>query len=120
MAIQNRRGEYVNFDPTKMKPGEFAIVQTGDPNSTDGAGIYICTYTGTVKRLVSTLEVSDLVDDAMAEELATKVDKVEGKTLSTNDYTAAEKTKLAGIATGATKVQFADSNSDGHIVVSFE
>ena len=31
-----------------------------------------------------------------------KVDKVAGKDLSTNDYTTAEKTKLAGIATGAT------------------
>lgn len=30
-----------------------------------------------------------------------KVDKVEGKDLSTNDYTTAEKAKLAGIATGA-------------------
>ena len=33
--------------------------------------------------------------------LGTKVDKVTGKVLSTNDYTTAEKTKLAGIATGA-------------------
>lgn len=32
-----------------------------------------------------------------------KVDKVEGKGLSTNDYTTAEKTKLAGIAEGANK-----------------
>lgn len=31
----------------------------------------------------------------------TKVDKVDGKGLSTNDYTTAEKTKLSGIATGA-------------------
>lgn len=31
-----------------------------------------------------------------------KVDKVSGKQLSTNDYTTAEKTKLAGVATGAT------------------
>lgn len=31
----------------------------------------------------------------------TKVDKVSGKGLSTNDYTTAEKTKLAGIAAGA-------------------
>lgn len=35
--------------------------------------------------------------------LAGKVDKVEGKGLSTNDFTAAEKAKLAGIAEGATK-----------------
>lgn len=30
-----------------------------------------------------------------------KVDKVDGKGLSTNDYTSNEKTKLSGIATGA-------------------
>jgi len=33
--------------------------------------------------------------------LGNKVDKVSGKELSTNDYTTAEKNKLAGIATGA-------------------
>ena len=35
--------------------------------------------------------------------IANKVDKVDGKGLSTNDYTTAEKTKLAGIAEGANK-----------------
>ena len=35
--------------------------------------------------------------------LGNKVDKVSGKGLSTNDYTTNEKTKLAGIATGANK-----------------
>lgn len=42
-----------------------------------------------------------------------KVDKVTGKGLSTNDYTTAEKTKLAGIETGANKtvVDTALSNS---------
>lgn len=33
--------------------------------------------------------------------ISNKVDKVDGKGLSTNDYTNAEKTKLAGIADGA-------------------
>lgn len=47
-----------------------------------------------------------LGDDAnfattITEEIASKVDKVEGKGLSTNDYTTAEKQKLAGIAAGA-------------------
>ena len=32
---------------------------------------------------------------------ASKVDKVDGKGLSSNDYTSAEKTKLSGIAAGA-------------------
>lgn len=35
--------------------------------------------------------------------VSSKVDKVDGKGLSTNDYTNAEKTKLAGIADGAQK-----------------
>ena len=37
------------------------------------------------------------------QQLETKVDKINGKGLSTNDYTTAEKTKLAGIETGANK-----------------
>jgi hypothetical protein len=37
-----------------------------------------------------------------ANALAAKVDKVAGKGLSTEDYSTAEKTKLAGISTGAT------------------
>lgn len=41
-------------------------------------------------------------DTELAEGLAGKVDKVTGKGLSTEDYTSAEKTKLSGIATGAT------------------
>ena len=36
--------------------------------------------------------------------LGGKVDKENGKGLSSNDYTTAEKTKLEGIATGATKI----------------
>ena len=33
--------------------------------------------------------------------LSGKVDKVDGKGLSTNDYTTAEKSKLSGISAGA-------------------
>lgn len=45
---------------------------------------------------------SDLATNASVDtKLEDKVDKVSGKGLSTNDYTTAEKTKLAGIAEGA-------------------
>lgn len=37
----------------------------------------------------------------LKELIAGKVDKADGKGLSTNDYTTAEKTKLSGIAAGA-------------------
>lgn len=44
------------------------------------------------------------VEDQISVAVANKVDKISGKGLSTNDYTTTEKNKLAGIATGATKV----------------
>ena len=40
--------------------------------------------------------------EGLVNDLENKVDKIEGKSLSTNDYTTAEKNKLAGIAAGAT------------------
>lgn len=43
----------------------------------------------------------------------TKVDKVSGKGLSTNDYTTAEKNKLAGIAAGAQVNVVTDASSSG-------
>lgn len=41
--------------------------------------------------------------DNLQTQINNKVDKVEGKDLSTNDYTTAEKTKLSGIEAGANK-----------------
>lgn len=42
-----------------------------------------------------------ITQEQLEEQLILKVDKVEGKGLSTNDYTTAEKNKLNGIANGA-------------------
>ena len=47
----------------------------------------------------------------LTDALAGKVDVEEGKGLSTNDYTDAEKTKLSGIATGAQKNVQSDWNA---------
>lgn len=52
------------------------------------------------------LATEDYVNDVAS----TKVDKVSGKGLSTNDYTTTEKNKLSGIATGAEVNQNAFSN----------
>lgn len=52
----------------------------------------------------SAAEFNGLADELRAD-IATKVDKVAGKGLSTNDFTNALKTKLDGIATQATKNQ---------------
>lgn len=52
---------------------------------------------------------------------STKVDKVDGKGLSTNDYTTNEKSKLAGIEEGAEKnvVTAVSVDSDDNVVIQF-
>lgn len=45
-------------------------------------------------------------------DLDTKVDKVTGKSLSTNDYTTTEKNKLANISEDANKVEHSDTNGN--------
>lgn len=69
MAIQNRRGAYVDFDPTKMVAGEFAVVQSGDENTDDGKALYVAPTTGSVKRIPFADELEGLVevDDTLTE-----------------------------------------------------
>jgi len=50
---------------------------------------------------LSTTSTNPLTNAATTNALNTKVEKIEGKSLSANDYTDAEKEKLAGIAEGA-------------------
>lgn len=75
MAIQNRRGAYTDFDPTKMKPGEYGIVLSGDPNTVSGVSVYICTATGTVKPLVLREEAYDMLEAILAEEPLAELDQ---------------------------------------------
>ena len=58
----------------------------------------------TLNELASALGDDPNFAATVATEIGKKVDKVDGKGLSTNDFTTAEKNKLAGIATGANKI----------------
>ena len=74
MAIQVRRGDWNDFDPTGLLPGELAAVLINDPNTNDGKALYICFAAGNVKRLstyddmyrqISDIE-SEIMDDLTA------------------------------------------------------
>jgi hypothetical protein len=58
---------------------------------------------------------SDELNEFVDGKIENKVDKVDGKGLSTNDFTNTYKTKLDGISNGANKVQGSDIN--GNILV---
>lgn len=58
MAIQVRRGSYSQFDPTRLLPGELAVVTADDPNTTDGRAAYVCLAAGDVRRIVTADELA--------------------------------------------------------------
>lgn len=58
VKIQNRRGGYTDYDPSKLLPGEFAVVQTDDPNTQSGEAIYIAITAGNVVRLATAEEIA--------------------------------------------------------------
>lgn len=63
MAILMRGGPYEDFDPSKLRPREWAVVLENDPSARDGKAIYICFAAGMVKR-ISTYE--DMKDDLLS------------------------------------------------------
>lgn len=62
MAIQHRRGQFPQFDPTRLVPGEWAIVLSGDPATSDGRAAYICFAAGSVKRVATYEDLCHLIE----------------------------------------------------------
>lgn len=69
MAIQMRRGNYGKLDPTKMLPGEWAIVQGEDPSATDGRSVYVAFAAGVVKRMATYTDMVDNCRDIIAQSI---------------------------------------------------
>lgn len=81
MAIQMRRGAYTDFDASRLLAGELAVVVSGDPE-TDGGALYVATVAGSAERVAFA--------DEVVNEPAT--------TTSAGLMSAADKTKLDGLA----------------------
>lgn len=67
MAIQNRRGAYADFDPQKLVPGEWAVVQSGDPNSTRGKSVYMAFDVGDVERMATYEDMLENIESATSD-----------------------------------------------------
>ena len=65
----------------------------------------------TLKELADAISSNSSVREALQTAIGDKVDKEMGKGLSSNDYTSAEKTKLAGIASNANNYTHPASHS---------
>ena len=96
--VKGSVASYANLPTTNVQIGDvYNVIDTG-------ANYVATATTPTWDKLSETVDLSGYATTAaMNTALGNKVDKVSGKGLSTNDYTTAEKDKLAGIATGANK-----------------
>lgn len=64
MAIVMRQGEYGDFIPSKMLPGEWAVVLADDPIVPDGKSVFIAFAAGDVKRMATYEDMKDLLGEA--------------------------------------------------------
>lgn len=104
-TAENNKAEKTYVDTELLKKADKAATYT--KTETDNR---VQSIIGAAPEALDTLEeiARALGEDpdfaaTMTNELSKKVDKIAGKGLSTGDYTAAEKTKLAGIEAGANK-----------------
>lgn len=86
-SISSAKSETKTYTDTKI-----ANLINGAPETLD-----------TLKEVADAIESNKSVEEALNKAITNKVDKVNGKVLSSNDYTTIEKNKLAGIAEGANK-----------------
>lgn len=72
MAIQLRRGDYEDFEKTKMQGGELAVVTSNDPNTESGCATYVSYASGDeskVKRLLQEGEIEKTLEELGIEAL---------------------------------------------------
>lgn len=106
MAIQNRRGFYDKFDPSRLVAGEWAIVLDGDKNAPDGKSAYVCFAAGNVKRVALFEDMSTNIKKAnkeLVEELTAATNSATQKATETtekceNTIKKSEETTAATIA----------------------
>lgn len=110
MAIQMRRGAYVNFNPAKLMPGEWAVVVSGDSGAKDGKAAYICFAAGDVKRVATYEDMVDNVHDAVDQnngaiikEITDAANRVNGSVIAAAQKSATEATNAANRADEAAK-----------------
>ena len=105
MAIQHRRGDYTDFDPTKLKPGEYAVALQNDPMATDGEGVYMAFGAGRVKRMATLEELHSYDQSARASADDAETAKESSQEILNRMYEAIRYWTAT------------DPNSDGNIVI---
>ena len=104
MAIQTRRGNYNDYDSTKMLPAEFATMLQNDPRAMDGKALHVAFGPGVDKTLMTFEDAEAMIEDA-AEEAASEAvatataTATAAATTSTNQATLSQSYAKGGTGT---------------------
>ena len=97
IETEKSRAEGVEADLQSQITTEVATARAAEKVNADAIAVLNGSADGSVEKAVADAKT------ILESEIAKKVDKVDGKGLSANDYSDAEKEKLEGIETGANK-----------------
>ena len=92
MAIQMRRGKYSAFLPSKLQPGEWAVVQSEDDKSADGRSVYMAFAANVVKRMAT---YDDMVDNCKTAIKESEADIVKSLSDTESSVKAAEAKRVS-------------------------
>ena len=105
MAIQSRRGPFSKFVPSKLKSAEVAFVESSDPTSKDGYGIYIGTPGDKAVQIArqdsvadTAAEVFEQIADSISDAEAKRVTAEKGRVSAEAARVSAEKAREAAQA----------------------
>lgn len=65
MAIQTRRGDYADYDASKMLPAEFATMLQNDPRAVDGKALHVAFGPGVDKTLMTFEDADSMISEAV-------------------------------------------------------
>ena len=90
MAITHRKGDYNDYDPSRMRPAEFGITLMHDPKAVDGRAVHIAFAAGEDKTLMTFEDAEGMIEDATADAISGATTRAE-----TAATTATKQAKLA-------------------------
>ena len=91
MAITHRKGDYNDYDPSRMRPAEFGITLMHDPKAVDGRAVHIAFAAGEDKTLM-TFEDAETMIEIAAEE-ATAAATSQAQQYATNSQNSATESR---------------------------
>ncbi len=113
MAIQGRRGIYMDFDPQKLLPGEWATVTSGDPHAADGRAVYMCFAAGDVKRMATYEDMVENIQEASGDAIDLQIEKAMGEAVrSCREATGQANTAAPKADTAASRANQAAADAD--------